>query len=147
VKRTSPVTLNNMKNRIIGLSVATAAFVFSGCASSRDATSSRDGKGFPPLQTVSSTPEHIVLKTFGRPGQQFCGFLNVDGVRREVAGVTPAEYPLDCVVVSGVVTNSIPDERFGFEVSRKNGQFYTPGTDRVCVFRYHAGALEILTAR
>jgi hypothetical protein len=72
----------------------------------------------------------------------------VDGVRREISGVTPAEYSLECVVLSGVVTNlSSSGERFGFEVSRANGHFFTPGTDRVCWFRYYAGSLEVLTAR
>jgi hypothetical protein len=131
-----------MKIQIIVLSLTTAALVLGGCASSRQAS------GFPSLQTRTRTPERITLKTFGPPGQQFSGVLTVDGVRREISGVTPAEYPIECVVLSGVVTNaSSSSERFGFEVSRANGQFFTPGTDRVCRFRYHAGSLEILTAR
>jgi hypothetical protein len=130
-----------MKIQIIILSL-TAAFVLGGCASSRQAS------GFPPLQTRTHTPERITLKTFGPPGQPFSGLLTVDGVRREISGVTPAEYPLECVVLTGVVTNaSGGSQRFGFEVSRANGHFFTPETDRVCWFRYHAGSLEVMTAQ
>lgn len=131
-----------MKIQFIVLTLTTAALVLGGCASSPQES------GFPPLQTRTRTPESITLKTFGPPGQQFSGLLTVDGVHREISGVTPAEYPIECVLLSGVVTNmSSNSERFGFEVSRTNGRFFTPGTDTVCTFRYHAGSLEVLTAR
>jgi hypothetical protein len=121
-----------MKTRSMVLSLAAVALLLGGCATAR--------------QAQSSTPERITLKTFGAPGQQFSGVLTVDGVRQDIAGVTPAEYQMECVELSGIVTNASSSKRFGFEVSRKDSQLFTPGTDRVCCFRYHAGVLEVLTA-
>jgi hypothetical protein len=135
-----------MKLQLIVLGFTTSAFVLGGCASPQNAMdfSKQNPIGFSPLQTRTSTPENITLTSFGPEGQQFSGFLIVDDVRQEISGVTPVVYPIDCVVLSGMLTNASSSEKVGFMVSRPNGQLVTLGADRARWFRYHDGSLEII---
>jgi hypothetical protein len=139
-----------MKKHIINLSVVAITLICGGCAS-YDRT-----EGFVPLRMTRKTPERIVLKTFGSPGQRFSGVLTVDGKRQEISGVTPAEYPLNCVVLIGEVTSLGGDGDFGFMIERQDtpGRFYTPkinvGTPLVrekCRFRYYAGSMAVMAQR
>ncbi|MHC1765917.1 MAG: hypothetical protein AB9869_16735 [Verrucomicrobiia bacterium] len=139
-----------MKKQIINLSLVAITFIFSGCAS-YDRT-----EGFAPLRISSKTPERIVLKSFGSPGQRFSGVLTVDGKRQEISGETPAEYPLECSVLIGEVTSHGGDGHFGFMIERQDtpGRFYTPkinaGTPLVrgkYRFRYYAGSIAVMAER
>jgi hypothetical protein len=136
-----------MKLQLTTLIPTVAAFIFGGCASSENPMdfSPHNPIGFPPLQMATNIPEHITLRSFGQDGQQFAGFLIVDNVRREISGVTPAEYQFDCVVLSGYLTNKSSVEDIGFVVSRPNGHEISLGnTNKARWFRHHAGRLEII---
>lgn len=103
-------------------------------------------EGMPPLRISTKTPESIVLRTDGSPGQSFSAVLTVDGSRREISGVTPAEFPLECVVLVGEVTRFDGDGSFSFMVERQNGKgrFYTPPVSRLLRFRYYSGSISLL---
>jgi hypothetical protein len=75
--------------------------------------------------------------------------LTVDGSRREISGVTPAEFELDCVVLVGEVTKVDGDGSFNFMIERQNprGLFYTPPVKNLGCFRYHAGSIGILAQK
>ena len=73
---------------------------------------------FPPLKPGPRTPEDITLKVDGPPGRPFTASLTLDGVPRELTGVTPAAFPLHCAVLTGQVTGDGP---FHLELTRHNG--------------------------
>src|SRR5512137_866900 len=105
-----------MKKHVISLSLAVMALIVGGCATTQRT------EGLPPLRVTTTIPEHSVLKTVGAPGQSFSAILTVDGSRREISGVTPAEFPLECVVLVGEVTKYDGDGSFSFVIERQNGR-------------------------
>lgn len=129
-----------MKKHLAHLSLTALIFVVGGCAT-YDRT-----EGMPPLRISAKTPERIILKTEGASGQSFSAILIIDGSRREISGVTPAEFPLECVVLVGEATRVDGDGSFHFVIERRNGRgrFYTPPVSNLR-FRYYSGAIEILT--
>jgi hypothetical protein len=129
-----------MKKHIINLSLAAITLIVGGCATTQRT------EGFPPLRVTTTTPEHIILKTLGSAGQGFSALLTVDGVRREISGVTPAEFPLECVVLVGEVTKVDGDGSFSFVIERQNGRglFYTPPVQSLSRFRYYSGSMSVL---
>ena len=132
-----------MKKHIVNLSLAILILIPGGCA-----TYDRS-EGLPPLRVSTRTPEHIILRTDGSPGQKFSAVLTVDGSRREISGVTPAEFPLECVVLVGKVTTVDGDGSFGFVIERQNGRgrFYTPPVKSLRCFRYYSGSIGLLAQK
>lgn len=122
----------------LGLSMAALIFfVGAGCATYED-TEGRIAKG---------TPERILLRTEGPPGQSFSAVLIVDGSRREISGVTPTEFPMECRLLVGEMKRVDGDGEFSFAIERHDGtgRFYTPPVKDLVSFRYHSGVLEVLT--
>ena len=135
-------TITPMKMRIINLGLAAMILVVGGCATTQRA------EVFPPLR-VSTKPEHITLKTVGPSGQSFSAVLMVDDSRQEISGVTPAEFPLECVVLAGKVTKVDGDGSFRFVIERQKipGRFYTPAVKDLQRFRYYSGSIEVLAQK
>jgi hypothetical protein len=119
--------------------------VAGGCAQQRDPSN-----GFPPIEADASRAlEQINLQTVGPSGQRFEGTLIVDGTPRPIDGVTPAEFPLTCALVEGDVRTTADSGTLGFVIVRDGGKsmWYTPVEESRCRFRYHAGGIEVLTAK
>lgn len=137
-----------MKNHIITLSSIAMTLLVAGCATTPRADAPQTVE-FPPLRVTTTTPEHILLKTVGSSGQTFSAVLTVDGSRREINGVTPAAFPLECVVLVGEVTAVGGDGSFSFVIERQDGRdlSYTPAVQRHHRFRYHSGGMETLAPR
>jgi hypothetical protein len=94
----------------------------------------------------SDKVESFVFRTMGEPGQHFTARLNLDGVEREVSGVSPAEFPLEACVLSGVVKKTKGEGTLGFRVVSEEatltfGKLVEPGSARR--FRYHARGVEV----
>ena len=100
----------------------------------------------PPLRVSTKTPERIILQTEGPAGESFSVVLTVDGLRREISGVTPAEFPLEGVVLVGEVTKVEGDGSFNFVIERQNGRgrFNTPPVNSLRCFQYYSGSMGIL---
>jgi hypothetical protein len=90
--------------------------------------------------------ESFTLQTLGGPGQHFTATLDLDGVAREISGITPAEFPLQACVLSGTVRKTKGDGVLQFRVLSENatltfGKLEEPGDSRR--FRYHARGIEV----
>ena len=94
----------------------------------------------------SDKVQKIVLRTRGEPGQYFTTNLNIDGVRREIQGVSPAEYPLEACVMTGTIQKTSGDGTLRFEIREGGamlgfGALDEPGQS--CRFRYHDNGIEV----
>ena len=90
--------------------------------------------------------ESFTLQTLGEPGQHFTATLDIDGVPREISGITPAEFPLQACVLSGTVRKTQGEGTLEFRVVSENatlsfGKLQQPGTSKR--FRYHARGVEV----
>jgi|GEM_PF-3539067 hypothetical protein len=129
-----------MKKPIVNPSIAALLLVLGGC------TTYDRADGMPPLRISTGTPERIVLRTDGAPGQNFSAILTVDGSRKGISAVTPAEFSLDCVVLVNEVTQMDRDASFSFIIERSDGtsRYHTPPVGNFSRFRYHSQILEIV---
>jgi hypothetical protein len=102
--------------------------------------------GFAPLRLAAKKPERLRVKTVGASGQSFTVTLTVDGSRREISGVTPADFSLECIVLVGEVTKFDGDGSFSLLIERQNGigQFYTPPVRDLQRFRYCDNSIGVL---
>ena len=101
--------------------------------------------GFRALRLKTRQPERLLVKTEGMPGQEFSAIFTVDGKRREVSGVTPAQFALECVVLIGEVPTFDGDGSFNLLIERQDGigRFYTPPALKLSRFRYHRGVIAL----
>src|SRR5687767_13628473 len=99
----------NKQIRLLLLSFMAAA-IFSGCATPGDDFVKRSNK-----------VQNIVLRTRGEPGQHFTAKLNIDGVARELSGVSPAQFQLETCVLSGTVRKTHGDGALRFEILADGG--------------------------
>lgn len=129
-----------MKQHLVTLGIIGLLFVFGGCAT-YDRT-----EGMPPLRISGMKKESIILRTEGSLGQTFSAVLRIDGLRREISGITPAEFPLECAVLVCEVQRSDGDGSLSFVIERTDGtgRFYTKPVRNLQRFRYHSRILEIL---
>src|SRR5688572_6492452 len=94
----------------------------------------------------SDKVQKIVFRAKGEPGQHFTGSLNIDGVKKEIQGVSPAEYPLEACVLTGSIRKTAGDGTLKFEI-REGGSMLGFGaleeSGQSCRFRYHANGIEV----
>jgi len=114
--------------------------VMAGCVVSRSGNAPRR------FRRTSTVPEQLSLRTFGDAGQAFEGVLVVDGERRDVSEVSPAEFPLTASVVAGEFIRTGGGGIFEFRIYRDKGSVGFGGLSepgRSVRFRYHNGAIEV----
>ena len=141
----SGVWLPSMKKRIAVLSVVMLVVVGAGYALQEYKRYDRT-PGFAPLRISSTKAEPIILKTEGAPGQRFSAILTVDGSRKDISGISPAAFPLECILLVGEVTEYDGDGSFSLMIERQNaiGRFYTPPVRDLRRFRYYDNTMGVL---
>jgi hypothetical protein len=135
-----------MKKSIIYLAFALLAIISVGCVSnSRELRV--ESQDFRPRTTQ---PEKVILKTAGEAGQRFDGYVLVDGTERQIAGVSPAEFPLEASILIGEFRKDGGSGTLSFSIenipktrSVGFGGLKRPGD--TCRFGYHDGAIEAYT--
>jgi hypothetical protein len=104
---------------------------------------SAPGSGF---KKRSDAIERFTLITRGESGQHFTAKLKLDGIDREISGVSPAEFPLEACVLTGTIRKTHGEGTLGLRIVSKEatlsfGNMSQPGDS--CRFRYHARSIEI----
>jgi hypothetical protein len=94
----------------------------------------------------SEKVQKFTIRTRGEPGQHFAAKLRIDGVAREISGVSPSEFPLEACVLTGTVRKIQGDGTLAFQILVGNGtmgfgSMTEPGDS--CRFRYHANGIEV----
>lgn len=144
---TGPAVALRLTRRAFVLGLAAFAV---GCASSAVGRKLSLNMESPAFQKRTEQVEKLVLSVDGAAGQGFTGMLTVDGVSREVSGVTPAEYPLEASVLIGDFRKQGGRGSLSFRIQAM-GSDYAVGTlkrrDARCRFGYHAGEVELLVTR
>jgi hypothetical protein len=124
-----------MNRKIAPLLLGVITVLFAGCGTPGGAFVKRSDK----IQSV-------VLRTVGEPGQHFTAKLKIDGVARELSGVSPAEFPLETCVLTGTVRKTHGDGTLRFEIREGRSMVgFANLTDpgQSCRFRYHANGIEV----
>jgi hypothetical protein len=135
-----------MKKSIIYSAFALLAIVAVGCVSS-SRNLRVESEDFRPRTTQ---PEKIILRTTGDAGQTFHGYVLVDGAEQPIAGVSPAEFPLEANILIGELRKSGGSGTLSFAIenipktrSVGFGALNRPG--ETCRFGYHDGGIETYT--
>ena len=116
---------------------------FVGCVSN----SRRLGVESEDFHPRTTQAEKVILKTVGDAGQNFHGYLVVDGTEQQLAGISPAEFSLDAYILIGEISKSSGSGTLSFSIQNSSmtrsvgfGGLKRPGD--TCRFGYHDGAIE-----
>ena len=125
-------------DKYIGL-MLTIMLLSSGCFSRPSSLQAFD------IQKRTAARERVVFRAIGEAGQSFGGYLLIDGDKRSVSGVTPAEFSLTACVVIGHLYKVRGDGKLSFEIEQADGKsgFGQLVKPRSSVnFGYHDGTLK-----
>jgi hypothetical protein len=119
------------------------SLLLAGCVSN-PRTLTVDSEDFRPRTTE---PENLVLRTTGAAGQNFDGYVLIDGFKQELSGTSPAEFPLKGSILIGEFRKQDGFGTLSFSIenvprTRSVGFGGLKRAGDTCRFGYHDGAIE-----